>query len=161
MKKKNKQIPEQQEVTEQKTKLQEYAEQHFYTNGHTPKELKRLRKTANAQIVVEKTKKRIFRDIPIDLLPQNSFEKEYNGQWQHLLGYSLDGVLWPLDDGVPEPEENMMPTDLYMALHCTSEVTEFYGLSLPAMAKLKIGLFIGCLIGITVVLFLMVAAVAG
>lgn len=144
-----------------KTPLQEFAELHFHTNGHTPKELKRLRRTANACIVDEKTKKRIFRDIPEEFIPANSFEKEYNGTWKHFLGYSLEHELWPLDEGVPEPEENMMPTDMFMALNCAAEVNEFYGQTLPAMAKLKIGIFVGCLIGISIVLFLLVASLMG
>lgn len=146
---------------------------------------RRLKKTAcNAMIVVERKRKRIFCNVPREKLPANSFERNYYGEWIHVLGLDLSGKLWPIgiEEAKPVKDEsetsgsedtgneskskkdnhsngrNHLPTDLYMAKHCATEVEEVYGISMPLTEKIKLGIFVGLCILITVVIFLIVSA---
>lgn len=120
---------------------------------------RKRRKKPNSMIVVEKTKKRIFRYVPEKYIPTNSFEKDYKGRWLHILGLDLDSKFWPIE-GL-KAVEGRMPTDLFMAKHCAEEVNEVYGLSMSTTEKIKIGILVGLCFGILVVLFLIAAASGG
>lgn len=113
---------------------------------------KNKRLPANAMIVVERTKKRVFRYVPPKKIPFDSFEKEYGGRWLHILGLDLEGKLWPIER--VEAVEGHMPTDLYMAVHCAAEVEEVFGMSIPLSKIIKIGLLVALCFGILVVGFL-------
>ncbi|MBA7613516.1 hypothetical protein ES703_20767 [subsurface metagenome] len=117
------------------------------------------RKLPNAMIVVERTKKRVFRYVPVKYIPSNSFVKLYGGAWMHILGLSKDGKFWPIERA--EAIEGRMPTDLYMAKNCADEVNDVYGMSLPTIEKIKISVFVGLCVAILVVIFLMVFGAGG
>ena len=104
-------------------------------------------------IVVERTKTRHFSYVPKEKIPSNSFLKRYNGAWFHILGLDLTGKYWPIKRTVAVA--GRLPTDLYMAKHCTEEVNVVYGLSIPAAEKIKIGIFVGLCIAILIVIFLL------
>lgn len=128
-------------------------------------ETKPSRKTnQNVMIVRQSTKLRIFRNIPEEFIPSDSFEKEYKGSWIHVLGLQeiekedkgKEYRFWPIE--VEPAEEGMSPTDLYMAKNCAEEVNEWYGMSQPLVEKIKLGIFFGLCIGILIVIFLLVAS---
>jgi len=132
----------------------------FSRNGknQTQKE-KNPRINPNAMIVVEKTKKRIFRRVPERYLPSDSFVKQYEKKWLHVLGLDKQGNFWAI---MPNPAEaNRMPGDLYMAKNCADEVEDCYGLSIPIVEKVKWGIFIGLIIAILIVIFLLAVASGG
>lgn len=116
-------------------------------------------KESNAMIVVERTKKRIFRYVPKRLIPSLSFEKKYKGNWIHILGCNLQGQLLTIER--PKVVMGRMPTDLYMAKHCADEVEEVYGLSMPLSEKIKIGILVGLCVAILIVIFLIASASGG
>jgi len=135
----------------------------FSRNGKSKNQTQKVknpRLNPNAMIVVEKTKKRIFRHIPERYLPSDSFVKQYKkGDWLHILGLDKQGKFWAI---MPNPAEaNRMPGDLYMAKNCADEVEECYGLSTPTVEKIKWGIFIGLIIAILIVVFLMTASAGG
>ena len=99
-------------------------------------------KPINAMIIVESTKKRIFRHVPKRVIPKDSFEREYNGQHIHILGLDLLGKLWPITVP-PKIVKNELPTDLFQAKHCAPEVDAVYGLSSSTIQKIKIGILVG------------------
>lgn len=117
------------------------------------------RKKPNAMIVVEATKKRLFRYVPEYRIPSNSFDKKFNGGYLHVLGCTLKGQLWPIEPRAAK--EGKMPTDLYMAKNCANEVEECYGLSMPTSEKIKLGILVGLCVAILVVIFLIAAASGG
>lgn len=117
-------------------------------------------KKPNAMIIVERTKKRIFCCVPERKIPQDSFPKDYGNIRLHVLGLNKSGVLWPI---IPHREivENETPTDLFMAKHCAAEVEEVYGLSVPLTEKIKLGIFIGLIVAILMVIFMMAMSAGG
>ncbi len=117
------------------------------------------RKTPNSMIIVETTKKRIFRYVPEKYIPSISFVKLYKGEWLHILGLGRDGKFWPIERVAAV--EGRMPTDLYMAKNCAEEVNDVYGLSLPTIEKVKLGVFVGLCVAILIVIFLMVFGAGG
>jgi hypothetical protein len=123
-------------------------------------DLKKLRANANAMIVEEKTHKRIMRTVEDKNIPGNSFLKKYNGKMIHILGLKPDGNYWTID------AHNVMvagqsPLDLWIAKHCAEEVRETFGISSGTWQKIKIGVFVGLIIGILIVTFMMVTAASG
>jgi hypothetical protein len=130
----------------------------------TPKKrmpnLKKLRQNANALIVVEKWHKAILRRIPTKLIPQDSFEKDYQGHQVHILGLNLQKKLWTI---TPHPTLvlNQSPLDLWIAKNCAEEVRETYGISSTTWQKIKVGVFVGLIIGIIIVTFMIVTASTG
>jgi len=113
----------------------------------------------NAVIVVERTKKRIFRRVNPKYIPVSSFEKRFNGSRLHILGLDLKGELWPIEP--PLPKDGRFPVDLFMAVHCADEVNEVYGLSMPMSEKIKLGILAGLCFGILIVIFLIAASSGG
>lgn len=124
------------------------------------------KKESNAMIVVERVKKRYFRNLKTHYIPHDSFEKEYEGQWLHIVG--LDTVY---EDGKAKLEfwtikprkhaQGKSPTDAFIALNCADEVAEYYGLSMPTMQKIKIGILVGLCIGILITIFLIIPMAGG
>ena len=125
-----------------------------FINKLRQKKNKYSRKPPNAMIIVEATKKRIFRNIPKPYLPKGSFEREYNGQHLHILGLDLGGNFWPITVP-PKIVKNELPTDLFQAKHCALEIEEVYGLGSSTIQKIKIGILVGLCIAIVFVIFLM------
>lgn len=119
----------------------------------------RGKREPNAMIVVESTKKRIFRYVPPQYIPSSSFEKLHDKKWLHVLGLDSKGQFWPIE--CSGATEGRMPTDLYMAIHCADEVEEVYGISMPTLNKIQIGIIVGCIIASLIVLFLIVASFGG
>lgn len=113
----------------------------------------------NAMLIVEKSRKRCLRYIKPKKIPFASFDRDYYGQWLHVLGVTLKGQLWPI--GTPDRIEGRMPTDLYMAVNCADEVEETYGLSMPLSEKIKWGIFIGLICGNFILIFLLAASAGG
>lgn len=109
-------------------------------------------------VVVAKTRTRILRDVPIDEIPKDSFEKKYRGKWLHTLRLDLENKLHPINR--PSPVVGRTPIDLYMAKNCADEVLMTYGLSMPFNAKVGIGLAVGMGIAILIVIFLISAITA-
>lgn len=129
-------------------------------NGKTkPVDLRKLRKTSNAMIVVEHTKKRVFRNVSFKKIPRDSFPKTYDNRDVHVLGCNLKGELWPIK--VNNAQNNRLPADLFMALHSEGEVSTMWGLDMPTTEKIKWGIFIGALIGIVVCLVLITVSLSG
>ncbi|MDD5511753.1 MAG: hypothetical protein PHI12_13220 [Dehalococcoidales bacterium] len=121
---------------------------------------KKLYADANAMIVVERTKKRIFRKIPEKLIPVDSFKQNYEGRWLHILGLDLKKKFWTIAAHI-SMEEGKSPLDLWIAKHCAEEVRETYGLSSSWGQKIKLGVFVGLIIGIIIVTFFIVTASSG
>jgi len=119
------------------------------TNGRIP----------NAMIIIEKSKTRVFRYVRPKFIPSDSFSKNYDGQWLHILGLDLEGKLWSIVRG--SAVEGRMPTDLFMANNCAAEVNDVFGMSIPTIEKIKIGVLVGLCIAIIVVIFLLAAASGG
>lgn len=117
------------------------------------------RKIPNSMIIVETTRKRIFRYVPEKYIPSNSFVKLFKGEWLHILGLARDGKFWPIERVAAV--EGRMPTDLFMAKNCAEEVNDVYGLSLPTIEKVKLGVFVGLCVAILIVIFLMVFGAGG
>ncbi len=127
---------------------------------YKPIPFRRVKKKApNAMIIVERTRKRIFRYVSEKCIPSDSFEKDFKGKWIHVLGCDLMGKLWPLE--MPPVVEGRMPTDLFMAKHCAEEVNEVYGLSNPLTEKIKLGILVGLCIAILIVIFLIATSQGG
>lgn len=116
-------------------------------------------KKPSAMIIVERTRKRVLRNIRHKLIPAGSFEKDYNGKRVHILGCDKAGKLWAIS--IPPVLSGRSPVDLYMAVHCADEVNEVYGLSMPMSEKIKLGIFAGLCIAILIVIFLIVASTGG
>lgn len=137
-------------------------------------------KRPNAMVIVERTKKRIFRYVPERYIPSNSFGKDYQDNRSnflvgvirnfilgapkqdgrlHILGLDLTSKFWALEN--PAVVDKEAPTDFYVAKHCADEVEEVYGLSMPMSEKIKIGILVGLCIGILIVIFLIAMASGG
>lgn len=117
-------------------------------NGHKP---------INSQIVVERTRKRIFRHVPERMIPFASIPRESHFGKIHTLGLNLKGQFWP----ILQPAETIdgdLPPDFYIAKNCAQEVEEVFGLSIPMLEKIKIGVFVGLCIAIVLIIFLIVAS---
>jgi hypothetical protein len=107
----------------------------------------------NAMIADLKSKKRIFRCIPENEIPESSFEIKYDNLWMHLL-IKEDDKYRPIDkENVAD--KTITPTDIYVAKNCAEEVREVYGISMPLTEKIKWGIFIGiCAIDAILVFFI-------
>lgn len=148
----------------------------------THQKIKRRKVIPNAMIFVEKTKLRVFRRIRPCFIPDDSYPRDYGGMELHVLKLKRETLLGDfVDDGVEgrkqfqlnkqaftplfaprvDGESNQSPTDLYIALHCAEEVDEVYGMSLPLTEKIKLGIFVGLIIAILIVIFLIVSASGG
>lgn len=119
-----------------------------------------LQKDANAMIIDEKKKKRIFRHLEDNEIPQDSFEKKYKGEIYHFLGKDLEEKYWVIDT-MPEMVIGQAPIDLYIAKHCAEEVAEVFGLSASWRERIKIGVFVVLIILIVIFTFLTVTASSG
>lgn len=110
---------------------------------------RKLHKIPNSMIIVENTKTRVFRYIPKKNIPFDSFEQKFDGSWLHILGCDLQGKLWPIDRENVDDQE-ITPTDVYVAKNCAEEVNEVYGLSMSMTNKIKLGIFVGLCILIVI-----------
>jgi hypothetical protein len=122
---------------------------------------KQSRDDYNAMIIVEKTHKRVFRNIPRSKIPGDSFLQKYGNKWIHVLGLDIKNQFWAIDKDDVIGNKDIKPADVFMAKNCAEEVREVYGLSMPMMQKIKIGILIGLSFGILIVLFLIVTAASG
>ena len=111
----------------------------------------------NVMLVVERTRKRVLRHIPIRYIPRDSCPRDYGNLRLHVLGLDLAGKLWSIFP-YRKMIENETPTDLFMAKHCAAEVQQVYGIDTPWSEKIKLGIFAGLIIVILIFTFLISAS---
>jgi hypothetical protein len=124
-----------------------------------PQKVKTKKKKPNAMLIVERTKKRIFRYIDPRRIPVDSFEKNYGRQDLHVLGVDPKGRLWTIRP--PAVASGRSPTDLFMAVNCADEVNEVYGMSMPFAHKIGLGVIVGFGIASLFIFFLIVMSSSG
>lgn len=120
----------------------------------------------NAMIVCEKKKTRGFDYVKPEYIPEDSFERmyngvvrKYNGWWLHVLAMDAEGNFRTIRG--QDAKEGESPTDLFIAHNCAPEVAEVYNMSMPLINKVGLGILVALSIVIIIVIFLIVMTLIG
>lgn len=144
----------------QKIKLQLKTKPKTDKNKRFKRKINGYHKNPNCMIIDERTHTRMFRYVENKYIPVGAGMRDYLNKSLYFLGLDLNHKFWLID--VPRKIiEGETPTDLFIAKHCATEVEEVYGLSMPTLQKVKLGIFVGLCIALLIVIFLIVAASGG
>lgn len=117
-------------------------------------------KTAFCGIVVEKTRRLIYKWLDYSKIPNDSISRNFGGRDIHYLGLNLEGDLWAIEPP-QEVKENDTPQDCYLALSYELEIRETIGLTGNPVEKIKIGIFIFFCFIEAILLFLIIPTIGG
>lgn len=122
------------------------------------KKIKNIKKHAiNAMIIIERKKERVFGYVPPHLIPANSYLQLHNGRMVHWLGLDMNNEFWVIDE--PQAVKDRMPGGLFVATNLTRDlVKKVYGTHSDMVEKIKLGIFVGLIIAILIVIFLITAS---
>ena len=106
---------------------------------------------------VEKQREKItfITYLPLHKIPVGTFPVNYQGDLTYIMGIDKMGS-YAIDlDPSANEKDPISPLDLFEARSCQGPVYEIWGFELSAVDKIKFGLFIGLIIVLVIVIFLM------